>query len=195
MPRRFAHRLTRIPALASAVRKWRSNMRIFHTVTRWIGVPLFVVFAAAAAFRWAPAAETVSSDTEQIDRGRYLVKIAGCNDCHTPGYAQNAGKVPEQEWLTGNQLGWRGPWGTTYPSNLRIYMSGISEREWIIVAHTAEFRPPMPWFVLHDMTEQDLRAIYHFVQHLGPSGGPVPSYLPPDREPMGPHVLFPQPSK
>jgi mono/diheme cytochrome c family protein len=170
-------------------------MQMFHTVPRWIGVPLFVVFAAAATLRWAPAAEAVSSDTEQIDRGRYLVKIAGCNDCHTPGYAQNGGKVPEKEWLTGNQLGWRGPWGTTYPSNLRIYMSGISERDWIMVARTTEFRPPMPWFVLHDMTEQDLRAIYHFVQHLGPSGGPVPSYLPPDREPTGPHVLFPQTSR
>jgi|HubBroStandDraft_2_1064218.scaffolds.fasta_scaffold322696_1 mono/diheme cytochrome c family protein len=169
-------------------------MQIFHTAIRWIGVSLFVGSAAAAAFGWTPA-EAVSSDPEQIDRGRYLVKIAGCNDCHTPGYAQNGGKLPEKEWLTGSQLGWRGPWGTTYPSNLRIYMSGISERQWVMVAHRVEFRPPMPWFVLHDMTEQDLRAIYHFVQHLGPSGGPAPSYLPPDREPTGPHVLFPQPSK
>ena len=59
-------------------------------------------------------------------------------------------------------------------------MNDISESQWVIVAHTAEFRPPMPWFTLHDMTEQDLRAIYRFVKHLGPSGGPVPSYLPPE---------------
>ena len=25
-------------------------------------------------------------DQKSLDRGRYLVKIAGCNDCHTPGY-------------------------------------------------------------------------------------------------------------
>jgi hypothetical protein len=27
------------------------------------------------------------SDSQQIERGRYLVKIGGCNDCHTVGYA------------------------------------------------------------------------------------------------------------
>lgn len=29
-------------------------------------------------------------DRVQIERGRYLVKTTGCNDCHTPGYAQRA---------------------------------------------------------------------------------------------------------
>ena len=43
-------------------------------------------------------------------RGKYLVQIAGCNDCHTPGYTSSAGKVDEKLWLTGDQLGWRGPW-------------------------------------------------------------------------------------
>lgn len=26
-----------------------------------------------------------SFDMKQVDRGRYLVMITGCNDCHTPG--------------------------------------------------------------------------------------------------------------
>ena len=30
----------------------------------------------------------------------------------------------------------------------------------------------MPWFALHDMHEQDLRAFYRFVRYLGPAGGP-----------------------
>lgn len=50
------------------------------------------------------------------------MKIAGCNDCHRPGYIQTGSKVPEKQWLTGDQLGWRGPWGTTYPGNLRLFM-------------------------------------------------------------------------
>ncbi len=58
----------------------------------------------------------------QVERGRYLIQIAGCNDCHTANYAPSGGKVPEKEWLTGDALGWRGPWGTTYPTNLRLYM-------------------------------------------------------------------------
>src|SRR5215510_5229740 len=95
-------------------------------------------------------------------RGKYLVQIAGCNDCHTPGYTSSAGKVDEKLWLTGDQLGWRGPWGTTYASNLRMYMQNISEEQWLKTAKSAQFRPPMPWFALHDMTTQDLRAIYRF---------------------------------
>ena len=83
------------------------------------------------------------SATDPHERGRYLVKIAGCNDCHTPGYAHAAGKMPEQDWLTGNSLGWRGPWGTTYPSNLRLYMQTLSEDEWVTTARTAQYRPPM----------------------------------------------------
>jgi len=95
--------------------------------------------------------------------------------------------------LTGSQLGWRGPWGTTYPTNLRLYMQDISEEQWIQVAKTAQFRPPMPWFTLRDMTTEDLRAIYQFIRYLGPAGEPAPAYVPPNQEPKGPYILFPKP--
>jgi hypothetical protein len=42
-------------------------------------------------------------------RGRYVIKIAGCNDCHIVGYAEMAGKIPEQNWFKGDTIGWRGP--------------------------------------------------------------------------------------
>ena len=32
------------------------------------------------------AAAGLPSDAELLAQGEYLVKIAGCNDCHTPGY-------------------------------------------------------------------------------------------------------------
>ena len=170
-------------------------MQTLRGAIKWTGVALFSIVAGTAASWGQPSKEAKSSDTKQIDRGRYLVRIAGCNDCHTPGYMQNAGQVPEKDWLTGDRLGWRGPWGTTYASNLRTYMNDLSESQWVKLAHSAQFRPPMPWFALHEMTEQDLRAIYRFVKHLGPSGDPAPPYLPPDQEPKGPYVLFPQPPK
>lgn len=65
-----------------------------------------------------PAANATAQG-KYIERGRYLVKVGGCNDCHTAGYGMSAGKVPEKDWLQGDQLGWHGPWGTTYPTNLR----------------------------------------------------------------------------
>jgi mono/diheme cytochrome c family protein len=138
---------------------------------------------------------TKAADKGSIERGRYLAKIAGCNDCHTAGYAVNGGNVPEKQWLTGDQLGWRGPWGTTYPANLRLTMQKLTEEEWLKTAKTAKLRPPMPWFALHDMNEADLRAIYRFVRYLGPAGQPAPAYVAPGQEPKGPYILFPEPPK
>jgi mono/diheme cytochrome c family protein len=130
-------------------------------------------------------------DKKIEDRGRYIIKIAGCNDCHTAGYAEAAGKIPEKDWLKGDTIGWRGPWGTTYSSNLRLYMQNLSEDQWVQVSRAVEFRPPMPWFVFRAMTEQDLRAIYRFIRNLGPAGEPAPNYLPPDQKPTGLFILFP----
>jgi mono/diheme cytochrome c family protein len=137
--------------------------------------------------------KTLLNADPQIQRGKYLVKISGCNDCHTAGYAMSGGKVPESQWLTGDALGWRGPWGTTYPLNLRLYMRDISETAWVQRAKTLEARPPMPWFALRDMTEQDLRAIYKYVNALGPAGEMAPIYVPPGQEPKTPYVQFPMP--
>jgi mono/diheme cytochrome c family protein len=134
-------------------------------------------------------------DKKLVERGRYVVKIGGCNDCHTPGYASTDGNVPEKDWLIGDQLGWRGPWGTTYPANLRKTFGKMSESEWLKVAHKANFRPPMPSVSLRNMSDGDLRAVYHYVRSLAPSSAEVPAYVPPNQEPNGPVVLFPAPPK
>ncbi|MGH8713521.1 MAG: cytochrome C [Casimicrobiaceae bacterium] len=157
-----------------------------------------VVVALAATFGCAVQAGDAAKPghaAKDIDRGRYIVKIGGCNDCHTPGYAMSGGKVAEKDWLVGDRVGWRGPWGTTYPPNLRLYMQALSEAQWLKVAKTAQFRPPMPWWALHEMTEPDLRAVYHYIRHLGPSGSEAPPYVPPDAEPRPPYVQFPAPPK
>src|SRR3954466_12863196 len=83
---------------------------------------LAVRIDAAEAARDKPA-----SQKDSIERGRYIAKVAGCNDCHTPGYAMTGGQVPEKDWLVGDHLGWKGPWGTTYPANLRMSLANISE--------------------------------------------------------------------
>ena len=101
--------------------------------------------------------------------------------------------MPENLWLTGDTLGWRGPWGTTYASNLRERVGKMSEAQWLQFARTSELRPPMPWFTLREMTEADLRALYRFIVYLGPGGQPAPAYVPPDKEPPQPYVTFPAP--
>jgi mono/diheme cytochrome c family protein len=128
---------------------------------------------------------------DAVALGRYLVQTAGCNDCHSPGYSQQAGKTPEATWLTGDALGWRGPWGTTYPTNLRLFMASMSESQWLAHARTMQPRPPMPWFNLRDMSDTDLRAIYRYVRAAGPAGKPAPAYLPPGQPVSAPVVQFP----
>jgi mono/diheme cytochrome c family protein len=159
------------------------------------GLLLFGFYLAyvAAADKTETLASKPGFDMATVERGRYLSVTSGCNDCHTPGYLLNEGKIPMKLWLTGDSFGWRGPWGTTYASNLRLLMDGLSEQEWIDLARTMKRRPPMPWFNVNIMHENDLRAIYQFVRYLGPEGKPAPAYVPPDRVPEGPYALFPSP--
>jgi mono/diheme cytochrome c family protein len=135
------------------------------------------------------------ANAAQLERGRYVLKIGGCNDCHTPGYLLSAGNIPEAQWLTGDRLGWRGPWGTTYAINLRMYMHELTEAQWLQKARTLQTRPPMPWFTVQEMGAADLRAMYAFIRHLGPGGEAAPAYVPPDKEPPPPFALFPSPPK
>lgn len=128
-------------------------------------------------------------DAKRIERGRYLVITSGCNDCHTPGYAESGGKTPESQWLTGSPVGFQGPWGTSYPANLRIILSDMSEKQWLKRAHSP-MRPPMPWFNLSQMTDKDLRAIYHFVRSLKRAGKPAPAYVPPGQAANTPYIEF-----
>ena len=153
-----------------------------------------LVFAAVALSIALPAMAQEKADP-MVKRGRYLIQIAGCNDCHTADYAPSGGKVPEAQWLAGDALGWRGPWGTTYPTNLRLYFQDLTEDQWVKKGKTLSARPPMPWFNVRDMSIGDLRAIYRYIRHLGPTGKPAPAYVPPDKTPAQPYVQFPAPPK
>lgn len=156
------------------------------------GVPLAPGAVATTASAAASAAKAYgTADYEKLERGRYVLETSGCHDCHTPGYIQNAGKVPEKDLLVGDRLGWQGPWGTTYPSNLRSVIGSMSEDQWVAYAKAMQPRPPMPWFNVRAMTERDLRAIHLYVKSLGPGGEPAPAYVPPGKAPAGPVVRFP----
>jgi hypothetical protein len=80
--------------------------------------------------------------------------------------------------LMGDTIGWRGPLGTSYGSNLRLFVDAFKEEEWIKMAKTLKSRPPMPHPILNAMNNEDLQAIYWFIRYLGPSGKPVPDFKP-----------------
>ena len=143
-----------------------------------------------AALLSVPVSAADSQSRETVERGRYLIATSGCNDCHTPGYMQKDGHVPESEWLTGDSMGWQGPWGTTYAANLRLALGQMTEQQWLARARGA-YRPPMPGPSLHAMTDADLRAIYRYVKSLPVKGSPAPAYVPPGGQVATPYFDFP----
>lgn len=166
---------------------------------RFPGARFFTVlgalFIAAVSFAAGAATDSGELDPAKVERGRYVTSISGCNDCHTSGFAASEGQVPESRWLSGDSLGWRGPWGTTYPSNLRRLLASLSEDQWVHLARNLKSRPPMPWFNLRYMSDDDLRSIHQFVRFLGTTEESVPEYVPPEREPATPYVSFPSPAQ
>ena len=113
-----------------------------------LSVASYALAFAAAAFAYA-SEPVLSADSEpaatsdKVARGKYLVTIAGCNDCHTPlkmgqngpepdysrmlsGHPESvvvksAARVPEEPWLvttTATTTAWSGPWGVSFTANL-----------------------------------------------------------------------------
>nr|WP_295382628.1 c-type cytochrome [Pseudoxanthomonas sp.] len=135
----------------------------------------------------APPSARMETASDVVARGEYLVRVGGCNDCHTAGYAERQGEVPTAQWLAGSPLGYHGPWGTTYASNLRLRMQEMSEAQWLAYSGNLRTRPIMPDFTLRAMSEADRAAIYQFVRSLGPAGEAAPAYLPPGQTPPAPY--------
>ncbi|MBF6022702.1 c-type cytochrome [Lysobacter niastensis] len=136
----------------------------------------------------SPAASPApAAASDLIARGEYLIRTSGCNDCHTPGYPESQGQMDKSQWLLGSRVGFKGPWGTTYASNLRLRAAGMDEKQWMDYTANLRTRPVMPDFNVRAMNEDDRRAIYHFIKSLGPDGEAAPAYLPPGQNPTAPY--------
>jgi hypothetical protein len=157
---------------------------------------LFVTAAAIVlAVGAGIAAASQSSSDPLVERGRYLVAFGSCNDCHTPGWRESDGAIPTSRWMTGTTLGYRGPWGTSYPANVRLEFAHISEDDWLFMVRTRAGHWPMVWHDLRFLSVADRRAVYRFVKHLGPAGSPAPADLSPDTEPKTPYIWIVPSSK
>jgi len=69
---------------------------MFRTIVR-------LAFLTASIF----SLPSYAADNAQIARGEYLVAIAGCNDCHTPGYF--FGQPDMDRFLGGSDVGFEIP--------------------------------------------------------------------------------------
>ena len=100
------------------------------------------VTAAESALANEPAATTPTVAPDRVARGKYVVTVSGCNDCHTPWIAGPNGPEPDMSrMLSGHPEGdalppapapsgpwivaaaatntaWSGPWGVSFTANL-----------------------------------------------------------------------------
>jgi mono/diheme cytochrome c family protein len=176
----------------NANRLWKGQLIVAAVLGGLAAVALIENFRATATAQAqaAPAVPHVIGGTPE-ETGKYLVLVAGCNDCHTPGYMEKGRAVPEELWLTGMPVGFKGPWGTTYPSNLRVFTAKYkSADEFVQVLRARNTRPPMPWESLHAMSDPDLRSLYAYIKSLPVTGTPAPDYLSPGTDPKTPYIPF-----
>ncbi len=117
-------------------------------------------------------------------RGEYLVRIAGCTDCHTPQDAHGQ-PLPGMEFSGGFIL--EGPWGTVATANLTQDPSGIPYYDQAMFTQTMrtgfvkarKLSQIMPWHTYRGMTDEDLAAIFAYVKTFKPVRHHVDNTLPP----------------
>jgi mono/diheme cytochrome c family protein len=170
---------------------------------------------AAGATMALAASAPAAPDAAKIERGRYLVTLGSCNDCHTPwkmgpngpapdetrllsGHPQDLVMPPVPELPPGPWLGlsaatntaWAGPWGVSFTANLtpdpETGLGRWTEQQFIDTMRSGrrmgrgrELLPPMPWQSLTAATDQDLKAIFAYLQSLPAIKNQRPEPTPP----------------
>lgn len=127
------------------------------------------------------------ADDAEIARGKYLVTIAGCNDCHTPGYF--FGKPDMARFLGGSDVGFEIPGvGVFVGPNLTPDPTGLGDwtNEEIVIALQTGMRPDgrqlapiMPWHAFANFTPEDVNAIAAFLKSIPPVSNDVPDPVAP----------------
>jgi mono/diheme cytochrome c family protein len=151
-----------------------------------------VVLSALAAITAAVSASSVQAADAQVERGKYLVQIGGCSDCHTPG--NFLGHPDMARFLGGSDVGFGMPGlgvfvGPNLTSDKETGLGKWTAQE-IVTAITTGKRPDgrllaaaMPWRGLAALTKPDALAIAAFLQSLPPTSNKVPGPFGPNEQP------------
>lgn len=143
-------------------------------------------------------AATSASAGDPVERGKYLVAVSGCHDCHTPGGLYGAPDMGRQ--LSGSDLGWAGPWGVSYAPNLTPDSTGLAgwTDEEILNAlqrgvsrNGAPIAPPMPWPSYAHYTPEDARAVVAYLRSIPAVRHARPARVPPGGKASGPVLAIP----
>jgi mono/diheme cytochrome c family protein len=148
-----------------------------------------LVLAAAAIATGAAAYAVwngVAAEGAQVARGKYLVQLAGCTDCHTPGHF--LGRPDMARFLGGSDVGFEVPdLGIFVGPNLTPDQDtglGSWTPDEIVTTIQTGVRPDgrmlvpvMPWRAYAGLTKSDAAAIVDYLRSLLPVTNKVPGPL------------------
>jgi mono/diheme cytochrome c family protein len=151
-----------------------------------------LMFRTALAVVATIAVSHGASAQTPVERGKYLVTLGGCNDCHTPGYF--FGKPDMSRYLGGSEVGFEMPGlGVFHGPNLTPDAEtglGKWSAEEIVTAVTKGQRPDgrmlvpiMPSHAFANLTRDDARAIAAFLKSLPVVKNKVPGPFGPTEKP------------
>ncbi len=181
-------------------------------------IALTLSCAAAVAFvLMGAAASPKKANSKMVARGKYLVDVEGCDDCHSPKKFTPQGPVPDMtRRLSGSPstnavppvpsnvlgpdkwgalalpdlTGWCGPWGISFARNLtpdkQTGLGSWTEEMFVKALRTGkdmgtgrDILPPMPWQSFRNMSDEDLKSIFAYLQTLPPISNQVHDPIPP----------------
>jgi hypothetical protein len=142
---------------------------------RTLTLALALILAGACVA--LPLRAANAADAQQIARGKYLVGLMSCTDCHTPGHF--LGKEDATKYLGGSDVGFAVPGlGVFVGPNLTPDKdTGLGNWTAAQIAtaltkgETPEGRilaPPMPWRNYASITKADALAIAGYLKTLPP---------------------------
>ena len=152
---------------------------------------VFGLAAVAIAAAYA-AMQAIGAESAQLERGKYLVQLAGCTDCHTPGHL--LGKPDMSRFLGGSDVGFQVPdLGVFVGPNLtpdnETGLGGWTKDQ-IRTAIQTGVRPDgrilvpiMPWRAYASLTKSDAAAIVDYLKTLPPVHHEVAGPLGPTEKP------------
>lgn len=102
-------------------------------------------------------------------------------------------KLPDGEWIAAintTNTAWSGPWGVSFTANLtpdkETGLGNWTEDQFVQTLRTGKrmgigrpILPPMPWPMIGSATDEDLKAIFAYLQTLAPIKNKVPQPLEP----------------
>jgi len=119
-------------------------------MNKTLALAVMGIIATLVSVGCGASASSETTDASRVERGKYLVSIMGCTDCHTPlkmgakgpepdmerflsGHPEQIGALkpstPQGPWIWGStetNTAFSGPWGVSYAANLTPDPSGLS---------------------------------------------------------------------